>query len=916
MNGTQQTQQKQDKNRVQLLVRTTKFMVDDEPRTKTELVFKTNHRSRKDIERVFGRMHYNTYDDYEYPFDTTILNFWKALDWKTFDYLEKKRIPTGEFRKNLVANELLSPADGYDYGVTGGIKGLTLRISDYLNAPNNQEKIVKLLPAPKGEVAGERGMEADDTALILKAIENDIRNSIKTHTRKLRTKGKEIIKEEALERKQLEVEFEDFITVTNDQESMALILGMRECLVEIKEKMDTLRRWRSQGVGDDERDYTFLWDRPDASEEEKSARPDGFTGPFDHQWVMFKTHTLLDSSADLSQMGTGKTLSCLMTIDKRIQDGEVRKGHILIVAPTTTLELAWQKQIKNFTPHLTSRIVSGSYADRMSIFLESDNERGDILLINYEAFAMDTKVRNKKGEEKVVPLSRLCALVDWDMVVLDECHKIKNPEAKRTSRIIKTFKDAKHKLVMSGTINANKLYDIHVPFVHLNNAVNFNSLHHTRNGEELTLGELNGMFKGAYFSGGGYTLFPKAGAVAELREKLEEVSVRFEKKECLTLPEKMYVKEELEMSVKQKQLYEALRDRLIANLTDIQENGGRVSVMNVLAKLTKLAEAANGWIYNNAGRAIELPWNPKLDRIKEIVGDIDLETQKVVVWSRFTHDLHLIAEALREEHGDEAVVVIHGGGACSCGSNSDLRADHVNQFLDMSKGNKVKIVIANQATGSHGIDLTSASYEIFYSNSFSKTDRLQAEDRCHRVGMRDSLTVIDLVCKGTVDEQVMQALMTHKAMTTALLEALGLDLTTDEEVSNEPPVINIQQQGADECLLASCAMIAGKTIEEARVASKESGIGTWCGTYLNMEKLFNYWGVKMSQVWDMQGTTKKGIAIVKWADSTVGHAVAFHSGQVYDPSYDKPKLLRRWLSDVMEKGGKFTKIMVVDGLID
>ena len=121
-----------------------------------------------------------------------------------------------------------------------------------------------------------------------------------------------------------------------------------------------------------------------------------------------------------------------MAIDKRIQRGEVRRGHVLVVAPTTTLELSWQKQIGKFTPHLSSSIVTGNYVERMTTFMKPAATRGDILLINYESFAMDTKLPGHDGAERIIPLSQVCGLVEWDMVVLDECHKIKNPEAKRT----------------------------------------------------------------------------------------------------------------------------------------------------------------------------------------------------------------------------------------------------------------------------------------------------------------------------------------------------------------------------------------------------------------------------------------------------------------------------------------------------
>ena len=929
------------KNRVRLTVK-----VENK---QSQLVFRTASFTRRDVERVFGRMHFESYGSLYYPFQTAILQFWKAVDWNEVPYTEKSQVPTGKYKTFEVHKELLNQLQ-HSYG-GNKIQDFTQSIREYFRpsyrggiveskkfycasgaeleaeaaeksaAAEGVVTLLKVPPVPANKAKKVFDHESDEFNQMLGALELDVIEVIKKHTEKLwRESRDQIFLNVEKEKMRLEVEFENFVVEVEDPAFAQVLLALKPCVKKIRERIQKLRDWRTNGVPEMERDYKFVWDRAAESGEgndsgngngngEKYAKPENFDAPFDHQWVMYKTHTLLNASADLSQMGTGKTLSCLMTIDKRIQEGKIRKGHIIVVAPTTTLELAWQKQIEEFTPHLTSTIIGGSYFDRMSTFLSPAKKRGDILLINYESFAMETKVPQKDGTVKVVPLAKLTELLKWDMVVLDECHKIKNPQAKRTGHLIRAFRNAKYKLIMSGTINANKLFDIHVPFVHMNQAKNFNSLHHHHDGEPLTLGELHGAFRDAYFTRSGRYFIPGSGTVDELREKLEEVSVRFEKSECLTLPEKMYVREEIEMSVKQEQLYAALQNRMVANLLDINPSAGRVSVLGILAMLTKLAEAANGWIYNDAGQAIELPWNPKLERTKEILSEIDLDTQKVVIWSRFNHDLHLISDMLREIYGDEAVVVIHGGGLCSCGSDIKRRKEHVDAFCDMSAGNKVKIAVVNQATGSHGINLTSASYEIFYSNSFSKTDRLQAEDRCHRVGMRDSLTIIDLICKNTVDVTVMIALMTHKAMTTALLESLGIDIPEEEQAPSEPPAIQIQQQGPRECLLASCAMVAGKTVEEARTVAQALGIVPWRGTHTNMMKMFEYWGVKIKAAWTIKDN-EKGIALVVWPTQK-GHAVAFHGGKVFNPTNDEPKPTREWLTSVMEKGGSLTKIWVV-----
>ena len=54
--------------------------------------------------------------------------------------------------------------------------------------------------------------------------------------------------------------------------------------------------------------------------------------------------------------------------------------------------------------------------------------------------------------------------------------------------------------------------------------------------------------------------------------------------------------------------------------------------------------------------------------------------------------------------------------------------------------------------------LTAASTVIYYSNSYDLEQRMQSEDRAHRSGQSKSVTYVDLVCRGTVEEKIIAAL--------------------------------------------------------------------------------------------------------------------------------------------------------------
>ena len=70
----------------------------------------------------------------------------------------------------------------------------------------------------------------------------------------------------------------------------------------------------------------------------------------------------------------------------------------------------------------------------------------------------------------------------------------------------------------------------------------------------------------------------------------------------------------------------------------------------------------------------------------------------------------------------------------------------------------IRFFVGNPAVAGTGLTLHAASTVIFYSNSFSLEQRLQAEDRAHRIGQTRNVTYVDLVAQGTVDAKIVRAL--------------------------------------------------------------------------------------------------------------------------------------------------------------
>lgn len=627
--------------------------------------------------------------------------------------------------------------------------------------------------------------------------------------------------------------------------------------------------------------------------------------PMDHQKRMYKIHMLMDKSFDGSDMGVGKSYSALMVMDTRLKLGQVKKGRVLMIVPNNTIENWIQGEVATHAPHLKLKVIDGHYNERVQILLNRDQNDYDIYITNFETFSMNQNIK-LTGKEIKLPLASIFSLVPWDMVLIDEAHRIKNHESIRAQNIIKHFDDVNYKMIMSGTINANKLWDVYFPFYFLNGGKHFNSVIADRANKVLhTPQRMTEEFKTAYFDRRDGSPLPFT--VEEIRKRMEEFSVRFEKSECLDLPEKMYEQRLIDMDPKQKELYLALKNYLAADLGEKIDQGGSVTIFGIFAMMTKLAEAANGWIYDDNHRLINLPFNPKLDAMMDVLEDLN-ENDKCVIWSRFTNDLHLIYDKIKAKYGADSVAVMHGTDHCPiCDARKDMR--YTNQLNFNNLQHPLRFLISNQAVGSEGVNYTGATFEIFYSNSFVKTHRSQGENRCHRKGMRDNLTIIDLVMKDTVDVDVLMALKSWKSMSRMLLGHLGVNVDkllskADEKEKEEAPVIveHIAQKPG-ECALTTIAMLTNRAIDYIRAwMTVQLGEGVkYTGAHKQIMLAVEHFLPEMKDQWEdymnrweaeevslgektipESGT---GVAIIRHQKSKrISHAIAFVNGLVYDPA--------------------------------
>ena len=135
---------------------------------------------------------------------------------------------------------------------------------------------------------------------------------------------------------------------------------------------------------------------------------------------------------------------------------------------------------------------------------------------------------------------------------------------------------------------------------------------------------------------------------------------------------------------------------------------------------------------------------------------------KVIIWANYTYDIQMIERALAKEYGPPSVRSYYGE------TTPDERQQIVKDFQDPD--HPLRFFVGQPRTGGYGLTLTEAKTVIYFSNNYDLEVRLQSEDRAHRIGQKNSVTYIDIVTEGTVDEKILRSLREKINIATMVLK--------------------------------------------------------------------------------------------------------------------------------------------------
>jgi SNF2 family DNA or RNA helicase len=397
------------------------------------------------------------------------------------------------------------------------------------------------------------------------------------------------------------------------------------------------------------------------------------------------------------EMGLGKTIQAIAALRCLFAAGAARV--VLVVAPAG-LVLQWRREFRLWAPELRLLTVLGTSSARDAIW----RGKAQVYIASYETVRTDLGDRGHRNR-------------DWDVVIIDEAQRIKNPDAD-ISRAVKRL-PRRYAWALSGTPLENSLGD-------LISILDFVA---------------PGRFRPGTFARG-------------LRRVLGEVQLRRRRAEVLhDLPPKLPVQVLVDLEPRQRLAYDRAEREGIIRLASL---GADLRINHVLELILRLKQICNFCPETGA--------SAKLIDLHERLRRVVTSGERALVFSQFAAEpfgVKRLARELEEFHP----LVLSGD------LPVETRAEVIRQF---EREHERKLLLLSLRVGGIGLNLTAASYVFHFDRWWNPAVETQAEDRTHRIGQAKPVHVYSYLCSDTVEERVAEILAQKRQLFTDVVDGVSL----------------------------------------------------------------------------------------------------------------------------------------------
>lgn len=227
----------------------------------------------------------------------------------------------------------------------------------------------------------------------------------------------------------------------------------------------------------------------------------------------------------------------------------------------------------------------------------------------------------------------------------------------------------------------------------------------------------------------------------QLKKSINKITFFIKKKDCLDLPDKIYETLKVTLKGEQKRIYDDFKKEMYS-----EYKGKELSINNKMTLAMRLQMVTGGLFPHETKKIGEYKFkyienNGKLEILLEDLEEVSEETF-IIIWANFRAEIDLITNTLKKK--GYSCEKFYGGSS--------------NEIIENFKKGLFRILVATPRKGGEGLNLQISTLQYFFSNGFEADKRLQAEDRSHRYGQINKVLYKDIICKNTIDENIVGVL--------------------------------------------------------------------------------------------------------------------------------------------------------------
>ena len=448
----------------------------------------------------------------------------------------------------------------------------------------------------------------------------------------------------------------------------------------------------------------------------------GLYTPFVHQRITASYLALRDRCFCFNEAGTGKTSSAIWAADYMMNKGLIKR--VLVICPLSIMYSAWQADIFKTAMHRTVAVAHGDNSKRKKVI----SGQYEFVIINFDGVATVEDEISKAG---------------FDLIVIDEANAYKTVSTKRWKTLAKLITPQTRLWMMTGTPASQSPLDAFglAKLVNPAGVPRFFGAWRDKVMHQITR----------------FKWVPKPTNKTDVYNALQP-AIRFEKADCLDLPDLVYQTREVPLTYQVDKYYRALKKEML-----ITAAGEQISAVNAAAMLSKLLQISGGAMYTDTKEVVEFDVSPRLNALMEV---LDETQHKVIVFVPYTHTIELVGKFLNQQGVVNEVI----NGAVPARERSEI----INRFQTQTNP---RVLIIQPQAASHGVTLTAADTVVFWSPVMSVETYLQCIARIDRVGQKNSMTVVHL--QGSEAERRVYAMLqgkvdSHESLVELYKQELGL----------------------------------------------------------------------------------------------------------------------------------------------